>query len=186
MTCPLRTAPLTQSLQCTCFITWPHASAGMLLAGLHPLTCDGAMPDLTVFRQTHTAHSSRFATLSALVWINSRPRHEKRTCRSGSALQGPDPPKERNEDERDGREDQPVDRFPARCVKEAAGEKGCAGNDAEDHEVVGALGLASFFRSVAVRHHGGGADEAEVPAEPQQDQRSPEMADGGSRERRNG
>lgn len=52
-----------------------------------------------------------------------------------------------------------------------------AGHGSEHDEIIGALCLAAFSRCVAVRYHGGRADKAEIPADTEEDQRAPEMAD---------
>ncbi|AHG49120.1 hypothetical protein RLEG12_09265 (plasmid) [Rhizobium leguminosarum bv. trifolii CB782] len=47
----------------------------------------------------------------------------------------------------------------------------------QNHKIVCALRLAAFGRGAAVGDHSGRADEAEIPAEAQDDRCAPEMPD---------
>ena len=84
-------------------------------------------------------------------------------------------PRQHRAGQEDGREDHRVDRRPTEIFQQLAGGKRCDGHAAENQEVVERLHLVAFLGPVALRHHGGGADEGEVPAEAEQHQRGPEM-----------
>ena len=62
-------------------------------------------------------------------------------------------------------------------LKSLPGGEGGDRDRAEDQEIVRGLDLRALLRPVAVGHERGRADEAEVPAEPEKDEREPEMGD---------
>ena len=84
-------------------------------------------------------------------------------------------PQQRHQDQRQGREDHPVDRLPARVVQDRPREERHGRRGGEDEEVVHALRLAPLGRSVAVGDHRRRSDEAEVPADPHDSERPPEI-----------
>jgi len=84
-------------------------------------------------------------------------------------------PQQRHQDQRQGREDHPVDRLPARAVQDRPREERHGRRGGEDEEVVHALRLAPLGRGVAVGDHRRGADETQIPADAQQRQRAPEV-----------
>ena len=73
---------------------------------------------------------------------------------------------------------------PAAEEQHLAGRERGDRDDPEDEEVVERLHLLLLLRPVGPRHQRGAADEAEIPADAEQDQRQPEMADAGAGERR--
>src|SRR5262249_27552722 len=74
-----------------------------------------------------------------------------------------------------GREDHLVDGGPAEFFEQLTGSGRTQRHAAEDHEVIERLNLVAFIWTMALRDHGRGADERQVPSEPEQREPAPKM-----------
>src|SRR4051794_13352563 len=112
-------------------------------------------------------------------YAKNRPRTQRRICpdrperpESPSSL-GQRPalpqgnPRQQRANREHWREDRGVDEGPAEARQKLAGGEGAERHRAENQEIVERLDLVVLLGAVATGHQGGGADEREIPADPQ-------------------
>src|SRR5262245_17965583 len=75
------------------------------------------------------------------------------------------PPQQHGTGHENGWEDHLVDRVPAEFFEQLTRRKRTQRHAAEDQEVIKRLNLVALVRPMALRHHGGCADEGQVPSE---------------------